>query len=118
MAHLAARDDAAGDAAGSIAQRVGPYRGTAPGDRPAEQRERPVPDMDDMIGAVAKWHAALPSVDKDARPPRRRFQTRFGQEPCSDQGLGDRFTPEVAAAWTEAYTLLATSMQQPAPLAA
>ena len=30
------------------------------------------------------------------------------------QGLGDAFTPEVKAAWTEAYTLLATVMQRAA----
>jgi hemoglobin-like flavoprotein len=28
-----------------------------------------------------------------------------------EQGLGERYTPEVAAAWTAAYTLLATTMQ-------
>ncbi len=28
-----------------------------------------------------------------------------------EQGLGDAFTPEVKAAWTEAYTLLATTMK-------
>jgi len=31
-----------------------------------------------------------------------------------DQGLGDAFTPTVKAAWTEAYTLLATVMQRAA----
>lgn len=30
------------------------------------------------------------------------------------QGLGDGFTPEVAAAWTEAYTILATVMKDAA----
>jgi hemoglobin-like flavoprotein len=31
-----------------------------------------------------------------------------------EQGLGDAFTPEVLAAWTEAYTLLATVMKRAA----
>ena len=31
-----------------------------------------------------------------------------------NQGLGDRFTPDVEAAWIAAYTLLATTMQQAA----
>jgi hemoglobin-like flavoprotein len=31
-----------------------------------------------------------------------------------EQGLGELYTPEVAAAWTEAYTLLAGVMQQAA----
>lgn len=30
------------------------------------------------------------------------------------QGLGDDFTPEVEAAWTEVYTLLATTMKEAA----
>ena len=30
------------------------------------------------------------------------------------QGLGDGFTPEVKAAWTEAYTILATTMKDAA----
>ena len=30
------------------------------------------------------------------------------------QGLGDAFTPEVKAAWTEAYVLLATTMKDAA----
>jgi hemoglobin-like flavoprotein len=34
------------------------------------------------------------------------------------QGLGDTFTPEVEAAWVEAYTLLATTMQAAAREAA
>ena len=29
-----------------------------------------------------------------------------------EQGLGDGFTPEVRHAWTEAYTVLATTMQR------
>jgi hemoglobin-like flavoprotein len=33
-----------------------------------------------------------------------------------EQGLGDAFTSEVKAAWTEAYTLLATVMQEAAAL--
>ena len=31
------------------------------------------------------------------------------------QGLGERFTPEVQAAWTSAYTLLADTMRAAAP---
>ena len=31
-----------------------------------------------------------------------------------EQGLGDAFTPEVRAAWTEVYTLLATTMKNAA----
>ncbi len=33
------------------------------------------------------------------------------------QGLGDAFTPQVEAAWTEAYTILATVMQDAAAAA-
>ncbi len=33
------------------------------------------------------------------------------------QGLGEAFTSEVRAAWTNAYTLLASAMQQPVALA-
>lgn len=33
------------------------------------------------------------------------------------QGLGDRFTPDIEAAWVAAYTLLATTMQQAAAAA-
>jgi len=35
-----------------------------------------------------------------------------------DQGLGDQFTPEVKEAWTEVYTLLATTMQEAATVSA
>ena len=34
------------------------------------------------------------------------------------QGLGDGFTPEVSEAWTEAYTLLASTMKTAAATAA
>lgn len=35
-----------------------------------------------------------------------------------EQGLGDDFTPEAKQAWTETYTLLATTMQEAAQAAA
>jgi hemoglobin-like flavoprotein len=35
-----------------------------------------------------------------------------------EQGLGSEFTPEVKEAWTAAYTVLATTMQQGAAVAA
>jgi hemoglobin-like flavoprotein len=34
-----------------------------------------------------------------------------------EQGLGEQFTPEVRAAWTKTYTLLADTMRAAAPAA-
>ena len=78
-----------------------------------------------MIGtAVAnldKLETIVPAV-QDARPPARHY----GVPPASydtvavallwtlGQGLGDAFTPAVEAAWTEAYTVLATVMKDAA----
>jgi hemoglobin-like flavoprotein len=76
--------------------------------------------------AVAVTHlddlgAVLPSVEALARR-----HVAYGVTPAHydsveaallwtlDQGLGDAFTPQVRAAWTELYTTLATAMQRAA----
>lgn len=78
-----------------------------------------------MIGTVVANLNKLETIVPAVQDLGRRHAT-FGVPPQSydtvgaallwtlGQGLGDGFTPEVEAAWTEAYTILATVMKDAA----
>lgn len=70
------------------------------------------------VANLDRLHLIVPAIEELARR-----HVSYGVEPAHydtvgaallwtlEQGLGDAFTPEVRAAWTELYTILATTMR-------
>ncbi|HET7228867.1 MAG TPA: hypothetical protein VFJ16_02565 [Longimicrobium sp.] len=64
--------------------------------------------LGDLVPAIESWAAATPATACATR-------TMTPWPPLLwtlEQGLGAAFTPQVKAAWVEAYTLLATVMKR------